>query len=157
MKEEIIESEGISRGQEMSKVIGENSLPRLAKALENLRTLKLTIFHLPYRELSPNSCVHWAVKARVARAQREETGWLAKIEWQPLMPMKHATISYTFVVKDKRHRDLDNLISACKSFQDGLIDAGVLESDNSQHLTLVQCNVMQGEAEQTIITLNEVK
>ncbi len=121
-----------------------------------MRNLKIIIPHMPFRELSPNSRVHWAVRARAVRAQREEVGWLAKSQWQSQDPMKHARIIYEFMVKDKRHRDFDNLITACKSFQDGLVDAGVLVSDDSKHLELGQCNVMQSDAEQTVIKLKEL-
>ena len=41
-----------------------------------MNKIEIKIKHLPYPELSPNSRVHWAVKARAVKASREEIGWL---------------------------------------------------------------------------------
>ena len=131
-------------------------LPRLAKALKNLRSLEIIIEHLPFRELSPNSREHWAVKARAVRAQREEAGWLAKLQWGNQKPMKHARISYQFIVMDNRRRDTLNLENACKSMVDGIVDAGVLTDDDSKHLEVGHITLHQGKADQTIITIQEV-
>src|SRR3990167_3231811 len=123
-------------------------LPRLAKALKNLRKLEIIVEHLPYRELSPNSREHFMVKARAVKAQREEVGWLAKVQWHDQSPMRHARISYRFIVQDKRHRDIDNLIASAKSMVDGLVDGGVLEADDAEHLALGQCNILRGAVNQ---------
>ena len=130
-------------------------LPRLAKALKNLRKLEIIVEHLPYRELSPNSREHFMVKARAVKAQREEVGWLAKVQWHDQSPMRHARISYRFIVQDKRHRDIDNLIASAKSMVDGLVDGGVLEADDAEHLALGQCNILRGAVNQTIILVEE--
>ena len=119
------------------------------------RTLTIILEHLPYPELSPNSRVHWAVKARAVKASREEIGWLAKAQWHEEKPMIMAVISYEFYVKDNRHRDLDNLLAMCKPFQDGLIDVGVLMYDDMQHLQIGHVGVVQDIIEQTIITIEE--
>lgn len=140
----------------MSKKLQPNPLPALASVIENLREYVITVDHLPDRNLSPNSRVHWAVKARSVRAQREEAGWLAKAEWGNQKPMLRARISYEFKVTNKRQRDIDNLVSACKSFQDGLVDGGVLSSDDSEHLEVGYSILSQGEAEQTIIKIEEI-
>ena len=120
------------------------------------RKLVIIIEHLPYTELSPNARHHWAVKARAIRASREEIGWLAKVEWHDDEPMMRARISYEFQVKDKRHRDLDNLLAMCKPWQDGLIDAGVIFYDDAKHLELGYIKVIQGNVEQSIITVEEL-
>ena len=122
-----------------------------------MRQLVITIEHLPYVELNPNSREHWAVKARAVKASREEIGWLAKEQWHDDEPMMKARISYDFQVKNKRNRDLDNLLAMCKPWQDGLIDAGVLFYDDAKHLEIGHPKVMQGDAEQSIVTLEEIE
>ena len=129
----------------------------LAKSERDLRQLIICIPHLPYPELSPNSREHWAVKARAVRASREEVGWLAKAQWQDQKPMMRARVSYQFHVADNRKRDLDNLLSSCKAFQDGLIDAGVLFYDDAKHLEIGQVKVVQSDTEQTVIKLEELR
>ena len=122
-----------------------------------MRTLKITLDHVPYTELNPNSRVHWAVKAKVIKTSREEVGWLAKVEWKDEKPMVKARISYMFMVKDHRRRDIDNLVAACKSFADGLIDADVLLYDDSKHLEYGVSSITTHDKNDTIITVEEVE
>lgn len=127
-------------------------------ALAGCRSLTITLDHLPQPELSPNSRLHWAVKARAVRSAKEEIGWLAKVAgWSSDdKPMQKAKISYEFHLKDKRHRDLDNLMASCKSLVDGLVDVGVLLYDDSKHLEIGSVKVVQDDKEQTVIRVLEV-
>lgn len=124
------------------------------------RHITIEIDHLPYSELNPNSRLHWAVKARAVKASREEIGWLAKSKWRykygDASPMTKARISYEFHTKDKRRRDLDNLLAMTKPWQDGLIDVGVIFYDDSQHLEIGSIKIIQGNVEQSIIIIEEV-
>ena len=131
-----------------------NPLPALAHLLEK-KILRIEIEHLPYTTLSPNSRVHWAVKAQDVKVSREEIGWLAKAQWQG-QPMAKARISYEFQVKDKRRRDADNLLAMCKPWQDGLIDAGVITYDDIEHLEIGYIRVLRSDANRSIITVEEV-
>ena len=127
----------------------------MSSANQSQRQLIIRISHLPYPELSPNSRVHWAVKARAVKAAREEMGWLAKSQWHDEKPMMKAKISYEFGVCNSRRRDMDNLVASCKSFVDGLIDAGVLFYDDSNHLTFERMDLLRTDREYTKITLIE--
>ncbi len=120
------------------------------------RKLKLSIDHLPYRELSPNARLHWTEKRAYASVAREQMGWLSKSEWHDDKPMMKARISYEFHIKDHHKRDLDNLLSACKSWQDGLIDAGVIFFDDSEHLEIGSIKLKQDNHEETIIKVEEL-
>ena len=126
------------------------------EGMTSKRELKITLDHLPYPELNPNSRVHWAVKARAVKASREEVGWLAKHYWKDKEPMVKARISYEFMVKDRRKRDIDNLVAACKPFADGLIDAGVIFYDDSQHLEYGVSSVTTDDKNETIIRVVEL-
>jgi len=119
-----------------------------------MRKLIIKVEHLPYAELSLNSRLHWVVKARAVRASREEIGWLAKVQWHNEKPMMNARISYEFCVKDKRRRDLDNLIT--KPWVDGLVDVGVLWDDDTKHLEIGSIKVVSDNTEKTIITIEEL-
>jgi Holliday junction resolvase RusA-like endonuclease len=44
----------------------------------------------------------------------------------------------TFVVPDKRRRDLDNLVSSVKPQMDGIVDAGILRDDSLEVLSVVR-------------------
>ncbi len=121
-----------------------------------LRTLTITIEHLPSPELSPNSRQHWAVKSRAVRAAREEVGWLAKAQWQDQKPMMKAQITYHFSVDNYIRRDMDNLIASCKAFQDGLVDAGVIFYDDAAHISLGVCSLTIDCEDKTVIEIVEI-
>jgi hypothetical protein len=121
------------------------------------RTLQIEIDHLPYRELSPNARVHWAEKSKAVKISREEIGWLAKAKWHGQPAMMRVVISYQFTVKVSRSRDEDNLVAACKPWQDGLIDAGVIFYDDARHLKLGTVGIIPGESNKTVITVEEAK
>ena len=113
--------------------------------LDKAMTLKLPF---PVRDLSPNARVHWRKRAAVVAAFREECGWTAvtdypKSSWNgdwPLRAPVEATV--TFVVPDRRRRDLDNLCAMLKPAWDGLVDAGVLAGDDHTQFKVVDANVI---------------
>jgi len=90
------------------------------------------------------------------RNAREEVGWLAKTEWKDQKPMVRARISYEFLIKDRRKRDADNLLAACKPFTDGLIDASVIFYDDIAHLEYGLIRAVYADKDQTIITIEEL-
>ena len=82
----------------------------------------------PDKRLSPNSRCHWRAKAEAAALARvtaryatENDGW-----------MNHSVdylAQYKFYPPDRRHRDIDNCLSMCKPYQDGVCES--LEFDDS--------------------------
>ncbi len=120
-----------------------------------MREITIIISHLPYPELSPNSRCHWAVKASAVKAAREEVGWLAKEQWLDQPPMMKATIAYRFSCADLRRRDIDNLVAACKAFQDGLVDVGVLFLDDAAHLSPGVSSLTTDTFNRTVIEIEE--
>ena len=85
----------------------------------------MTVIRLPWpaKELSPNARLHWAAKAKHTKAARTTAYWLteasgALVEGDGAIPLR-----ITFRAPDKRQRDRDNCISACKSYMDGIADA----------------------------------
>lgn len=131
---------------------------RTAVGLEfKSRSLILVIDHLPSKFLSPNARVHWSKKHSESSAARSEAGWLAKDKWRDhTAPMLYAIIDYEFTIPVSRRRDQDNLIAACKPWQDGLVDAGVLVQDDTEHLKLGSVSIVKGPRGSTKITVIEV-
>jgi Holliday junction resolvase RusA-like endonuclease len=123
---------------------------------KKLRKITIIIGHLPERELSPNSRVHWSVKGKAVRTAKDEIGWLAKEQWHDDKPMMMARISYLFHLKDRRVRDLDNLLASCKAYQDGLIEAGVIFYDDSQHLEIGSVKAIITGTEGMDVTVEEI-
>ena len=54
-------------------------------------------------------------------------------------PWRRATVAVSFFHRDKRRRDDVNHLASLKPAYDGLVDAGLLEDDDSEHLTTAGC------------------
>ena len=80
----------------------------------------------PDRKLHPNARVHWAAKAKAAKAARAE-GYFAAMQAQwghitwPATGRLHLWID--FYPPDRRHRDDDGLLTSIKPHRDGIADA----------------------------------
>ena len=123
------------------------------------RTLEITLDHLPPPELNPNNLrrSHWTVRHEATQRAKNEIGWLSKVQWHDDKPMMRARISYRFCLKDNRRRDLDNLLGACKAYQDGLIEAGVIFYDDAKHLEIGNIKAEVTGEEKTIVTIEEIE
>lgn len=80
---------------------------------------------LPYpdKSLNPNrkSGRHWATTKAAKDSAFEAAYHMARIAYASVtVPHEPTPLVITFVRKDKRYVDLDNLLSACKSMLDGL-------------------------------------
>lgn len=96
-------------------------------------SIRLTL-PLPDKALSPNARVHWAKKARAAKAARR-AAWLmaTKVlrEARQKPPMwERATASVVILWPTAHRRDVDNAAASLKAYWDGLADAGVVANDS---------------------------
>lgn len=95
--------------------------------------LKLDV---PHKDLSQNSRVHWSVKAKLVRSHRQKACLFAKICFKDILtrnlfePYRSATIGLKFYFKDNRRRDHRNFEGRCKSYDDGIVDSGILIDDD---------------------------
>jgi len=77
----------------------------------------------PPKELSPNSTLHWAKKAKFKKMYREAC-WVLTLEAKlKVVGLGKIPIEVTFYPPDKRHRDADNMVASIKAGLDGLADA----------------------------------
>lgn len=90
------------------------------------------------------------------KVAREEVGWLAKAQWGDQEPMLKARVSYEFLIKDRRKHDIDNLASEMKPALDGIIDAGVVLTDDIEHLEFGLIRAVYDTRDETIITVKEI-
>ena len=91
----------------------------------------------PPKELSPNARCAWQKKAAFVQSYRHECkieGFKALRSMMPVAPFMSKDLPYavtiTFVLKDKRRHDWDNLLASFKAGIDGLVDAGLLPDDD---------------------------
>ena len=114
--------------------------------------MRIELGHLPLPELNPNKKLHHMVKHHYIQLAKEEAVILAIKAGRPMEPFKKAHISITFIVKDKRRRDPDNLFASMKAYIDGLVYADVLEDDDLDHVSYT-INGERGEEDNTIIDI----
>lgn len=94
-------------------------------------TIRVPIATMGGHSLSLNSRVHWAAKAAETKKWRQFAAVVAAR--YPRFPK--VTVTLTWIVKDKRRRDEDNLFLLRKALIDGLVDAGVVDDDSSEYVT----------------------
>jgi len=97
------------------------------------------ILPLPDRILSPNrppgSLGGRMAKSRTAKKYRQLAKCLVLAEGVDSGPWQRATIQAAFYHKVQRRRDDVNHLAMLKPVYDGLVDAGLLSDDDSEHLT----------------------
>lgn len=98
-----------------------------------MQTFRVIIDGFPPREASPNARVHYMKLHSVKKAQGELMTGLILAQGIPNKPMEKAHLTITFESKDKRRRDLDNLLSSCKAYIDALVP-DVIVDDNAERL-----------------------
>ena len=90
---------------------------------------------LPPKALHPNARPHHHEKARATKAYRRAAYLRTVAAGVESGPWERATVSATFYHRVSRRRDDVNFLAAMKPAYDGLVDAGLLEDDDSEHLT----------------------
>ena len=93
------------------------------------------ILRLPNRALSPNARANHFARAAATKKYRREAREAAEAEGIESGPWERATIAATFYHKTKRRRDDVNALAMLKPAYDGIVDAGLIVDDDSEHLT----------------------
>jgi crossover junction endodeoxyribonuclease RusA len=85
----------------------------------------VTLILLPWPDprLSPNARTHWRAKSPVTKTARTAAWAITKAAGARVEHDGPIALAITFRAPDRRHRDRDNAIGACKAFMDGIADA----------------------------------
>jgi Holliday junction resolvase RusA-like endonuclease len=83
------------------------------------------------RRTSPNARGHWAAKANATAKLRQVAYATSVASIDPDCRQRWASANARLVLRvpDRRRRDTDNLLAACKAVFDGLADSGVVLDD----------------------------
>ncbi len=99
----------------------------------------------PSRDLHPNSRVHWAKRAKAAKAARwtgyYET-WMCS--WHQNVPEGKIHLWIDFYPPDKRKRDDDGLLASFKPFRDGIADSMGIDDNRFISHPYVKDEVVKG-------------
>ena len=117
--------------------------------------MRIELGHLPDPDLNPNKRFHWAKLAKAKREAKDEAMALVLEQGRPATPYAKAHITVTWVAKDKRKRDPDNLFAAMKPYIDGLVEAELIADDSAMHVSYT-LRYERGEKDNTVIDVEEV-
>ena len=107
----------------------------------------MIVVELPFPDvakLSMNARSHWLTRHRLAKVARRH-GWaatLAAMGREPVPTERPLPVRFSIHAPDKRRRDHDNIVTALKSYCDGIADAiGVDDADwapEHKHLEVIK-------------------
>ena len=98
--------------------------------------------HLPDSNLNPNKRVHWGALADAKRNAKQVMMSALKDNDNPVFipdkPNESAILKIEFVAgfrdRQRKNRDMDNLLASAKPYIDGLVDGGVIVDDTAVRL-----------------------
>ena len=117
--------------------------------------MNIELGHLPDRDLNPNKRLHHMQLYRAKRQAKDEAMALVLEQGRPGTPYEAAHITITWVAKDKRRRDPDNLFASMKPYIDGLVESGLLVDDDARHVSYT-LKYELGDADNTILGIEEI-
>ena len=115
----------------------------------------INLGHLPDPALSPNKRLHYMALYQAKEAAKQEAAALVLAQGKPARPYEKAHITITWVAKDKRRRDMDNLLASMKAYIDGLVAVGLLADDDAMHASYT-LRYERGTRDNTIIEVEEL-
>jgi len=77
----------------------------------------------PDKRLSPNARVHWSSLARAKKAAKRTAYYTTLEAGVGKIEADTVSVKYSFFPPDRRRRDADNMLSACKAYADGIAQA----------------------------------
>ena len=117
--------------------------------------MTVNLGHLPDPALNPNKRLHYMELYRAKDAAKQAAAALVLAQGKPPRPYQKAHITITWVAKDKRRRDVDNLFASCKAYLDGLVAVGLLADDDAMHVSYT-LRYERGTRDNTIIIVEEL-
>ncbi len=128
--------------------------PRTSRGGQD-NSIRLTAGPLP-KACSKNARGHWATAAAAAKEFRFEvylSAFTSIITYRH-MPWGHITVDLCLCKKRVPRRiDPDNVWSMFKPGLDGLVDAGIVADDDTEHVTLGTITTEKADTDETMITI----
>ena len=109
----------------------------------------------PCTDLATSGAKHFQAKAEANPNYLADAMALVYQQGKPSEPYDRAHITITWVAKDKRRRDVDNLFSSMKGYLDGLVAAGVIVDDSAANVQYTLA-YEHGDSDNTIISISKV-
>ena len=151
----VVKLAGVLDGDLDQMLLLAKCLPQTLLELLAPRSTVIELGHLPDPDLSPNKRLHYMALYKAKAAAKQEAAALVMAQGKPARPYDTAHITITWIAKDKRKRDLDNLLSSMKGYLDGLVAVGLLLDDDALHVSYT-LQYERGIRDNTIINVEEL-
>lgn len=101
-------------------------------------------FYLPWpdRKLSPNGRFHWSVVAKAKKKAKQDAYYLTLEAGISKIAADALSVHYTFYPPSRRAFDLDNSLSSCKAYSDGIAQAVGID-DSLWTITIKKAGVIE--------------
>ena len=122
-----------------------------------MSSITIIIPNLPWPQLNPNAREYHKRKNTYFQSAKE--GMTAQIREQGLRqdPLwELVELEFIFHAKDRRRRDVDNLLAACKAWVDALIGE-VITHDDGFHVRKISGEYKKGEKACTELNIYNIK
>jgi crossover junction endodeoxyribonuclease RusA len=88
---------------------------------------------LPYKQLSPNARVHWAIKSKLTKAHRKAAyiATVAALKGNTPEGWMKSKLEVSAYFPTYRFPDPGNFMASLKAYEDGIADSGVIVNDKS--------------------------
>ena len=106
--------------------------------------------------LRSNDRMHWARKAKLTRAMRNDAATLAAAHPKRCPITWPVTVTMIWEVTDKRVRDAGSMAPSLKAFIDGLVDGGILSADRHEVVTEERLRIEVGNRKGVRVEITEV-
>lgn len=85
----------------------------------------------PSAGLSPNAREDWRKKARLVKHARYLAKMACMEQYGQVKPLRAPVVLHAKIAWESRRKfmDVTNAIASCKSFEDGIVDAGIMPDD----------------------------
>jgi len=151
----VVKLAGVLDGDLDQMLLLAKCLPQTLLELLAPRSTVIELGHLPDPDLSPNKRLHYMALYKAKAEAKQEAAALVMAQGKPDHPYEKAHITITWVAKDKRRRDVDNLFASCKAYLDGLVEMGLLRDDDAMHVSYT-LRYERGTRDNTIIEVEEI-
>lgn len=109
-------------------------------------------FDWPRPPLNQNDRMHHMKRARITRDVRTAAAYA----FRAFPEVARVRVEMTWVVTDRRRRDVDNIVPTLKAICDGLVDVEIVPDDTPQYMEKVMPTIERGEKPGVIVRVSEV-
>lgn len=109
-------------------------------------------FDWPRPPLTANQRMHHMQRARITRDVRTAAGFA----FRTFPEVGRVRVELTWVVTDRRRRDVDNIVPTLKAICDGLVDVEIVPDDTPEYMDKIMPRIALGDRACVRVEVTEI-